>query len=204
MKARTLRRRRGAGKVGWVCIVALSLGWTSAQLLAGPVARGVPQDQPAPEPNSEVAETTAAQALGSDEATGTVVVGTIVNMAVALAFCTDDSYLQLVKLSEELGVTIDSYGARVYESRLPKVPVPLADGGFVIRANNLAEGRYVVAFQSVRPISAKTFDGRQLKPWLRSSNRYVTIEIGRDTRQPKRIDLGEVRFPGKKRPAQVQ
>ncbi len=120
--------------------------------------------------------------------------GVIVNMEGALKYINPESYIQLLYLPDNGGISFetDNKGRTVFDSDLPTTPFS-SHGQFKLKANNLKHGRYIMVGQKMEPYGL----GSRVKPILSymNSGQVIIIQHPTDTKGKKVLSLGDVIIP---------
>ena len=130
------------------------------------------------------------------EGAGTVIElrGTIVNLKEASKYINAESYLQLLFVPENDGISFetDENGRTVYPSTLPKSSFS-KNGTFCLKVKNIKPGKYVIVGQKLNPYAF----GSGVKPILSSvsNKKPVIIQHPKNTKNKNIVNFGYVFLP---------
>jgi len=115
------------------------------------------------------------------------------NLGEAKEYITEDSYLQVVKISLDgkSGFETDSRGRMIYNSDLIKMDIP-PNGDFTFKLSILKPGKYIIATQRLEPFGLG--NGGSYLLGDKKTKKIAVIEIPAENRNSK-INMGELYIP---------
>jgi hypothetical protein len=120
--------------------------------------------------------------------------GKIVNLKKASKYINDESYLQLLFVPDNAGVSFetDNKGRTIYPSDLPKTSFS-KNGAFSFKMKITKSGKYVIVVQKLNPYGLDS----GLKPILSylKNKEFIIIQHPEDTSGKNAFNLGDVFLP---------
>jgi hypothetical protein len=118
--------------------------------------------------------------------------GAITNLDEARQYLVEDSYLQLVRMSDgEVTFVFPQDGLVFVQSDLAQIPIP-SDGAFAFQLDSLAAGKYFVTAQRFTPRNWTKMNAMVLAREGGEPASVVVVEIPEGVTLPFVFDMGEV------------